>query len=145
MAEVNLCSWPEISQASKDLQLNSIAATLEYILAWHARLETRLIEHERRAAATLPPLRPEPDPPDGTPLYAATQPQFQFSGYQLPPPNTDQLPYPYTHQQPPRSKANSCWYPSNPPQQLQQGQSLPPSCWEPPYQHQQFSWPAYDL
>ncbi|KAG6399103.1 hypothetical protein SASPL_140577 [Salvia splendens] len=95
---VNLRSWPEVSQASEDLQLNSIAAKLEYILAWHARLETRLSEHERRAAATLPPLRLEPDPPDETSLYAAARPQFQFTCYQpTPSPNTDQLPPPYTY------------------------------------------------
>ena len=48
MAKINLRSWPEVSQASEDLQLNSITATMEYILAWHDRLETRLIDHECR-------------------------------------------------------------------------------------------------
>ncbi|KAG6388548.1 hypothetical protein SASPL_149976 [Salvia splendens] len=61
---VNLPSWSEISQASEGLQWNSTAATWENILARLARLETRLVEHERRVAVTHSPLRPEPDPPD---------------------------------------------------------------------------------
>ncbi|KAG6405483.1 hypothetical protein SASPL_133073 [Salvia splendens] len=86
MAEVNLHSWPEISQASEGLQLNSTAATWEYIHARLTRLETRLVEHKRKVAATLPPLQPEPDPPGGPPLYTIAQQQFQITCYQPPPP-----------------------------------------------------------
>ncbi|KAG6423282.1 hypothetical protein SASPL_113673 [Salvia splendens] len=68
-SDVNLRSWLEVSQVSEDLQLNSTAAKLEHILARFARLESRLVEHERRVAATLPPLQPEPDPPDRPRLY----------------------------------------------------------------------------
>ncbi|KAG6428978.1 hypothetical protein SASPL_107017 [Salvia splendens] len=74
MAEVNLRSWPKVSQVSEDLQLNSIAAKLEHILARFARLKSRLVEHERRVAATLPPLQPEPDPPDRPRLYDQSPP-----------------------------------------------------------------------
>ena len=51
---------------------NSTVAMLENILTRFARIETRLIEHERRAVATLPPLSLDPDPPDGPPFYTAT-------------------------------------------------------------------------
>ncbi|XP_047949452.1 extensin-like [Salvia hispanica] len=91
MTEVNLRSWSEISQASKGLQLNSTTATLEQILARFARLETRLVEHERRVAATLPPLQPEPDPPDATTFeqsHAAQLPRQSLQpqpSYQPPP------------------------------------------------------------
>ncbi|XP_047959897.1 extensin-3-like [Salvia hispanica] len=76
MAEVNLPSWSEISQASESLQLTSTAATWENILARLARIESRLLEHERRVAATLPPLQPEPDPPDRTRRYTSAQPPY---------------------------------------------------------------------
>ncbi|KAG6423895.1 hypothetical protein SASPL_114302 [Salvia splendens] len=48
MAEVNLRSWSEISQASEGLQLNSTATTLEHILAKFAQFETRLDELNHR-------------------------------------------------------------------------------------------------
>ncbi|XP_042013923.1 uncharacterized protein LOC121762182 isoform X2 [Salvia splendens] len=74
MAEVNFRSWWEISQASEGLQLNSTVATWENILARLARLETQLVEHKRRVAATHSPLQPEPDPPDQPWLYTVAQP-----------------------------------------------------------------------
>ncbi|XP_047943274.1 leucine-rich repeat extensin-like protein 3 [Salvia hispanica] len=77
MAKVNLPSWSsEISQAYEGLQLTSTAATWENILARLARIESRLLEHERRVAATLPPLQPEPDPPDQTQRYTSAQPPY---------------------------------------------------------------------
>ncbi|KAG6388900.1 hypothetical protein SASPL_150336 [Salvia splendens] len=84
MAEVNLHS-SEISQASEGLQLNSTAAKWEYIHARLARLETRLVEHNRG-----------PRPNQQVPTYglvSAYDPELYR--HQFNPPAAPQPPYTY--------------------------------------------------
>ncbi|XP_047944862.1 protein transport protein SEC24-like [Salvia hispanica] len=145
MVEVNLRSWSEILQASEGLQLNSTAATLEHILAMFARLETRLVAHECRVAATLPPLQHEPDPSDATTFqqpHAAQLPRQylqQQQPYQLPAPPPDALPWQQL-QQP--EMEDWRWQQHQP--HTQPVQTRRPTSWDPPDYCQQSGFMPYD-
>ncbi|XP_047978891.1 MAPK-interacting and spindle-stabilizing protein-like [Salvia hispanica] len=98
-----------------------------------------------------------PDPPDGTPLYAAAQPQFQFTSYQPPSapyqqeiyppleplyqqPQPTYGPVPYLLSQPHHQNPNTYGYPPAPPQQLQPVRTQLPTRWDPPQAWQPSAW-----